>query len=392
MIAVAHLDDFVTLLGCAGWSERIASLTEAGRAPTRAGRAVLQRHCIELAIERLRREPLNRRPSAAERCIIADTAEALHTLSSLSALGRERFLAQLRASMGGQGSLIEPFHLLRVAAKRRSQGFQVAFARLEVEAPFDLLIRRDGVAAEIACEVVSAEAGRGIHRRAWLALVDALDHELQAWLLGNPGRYLMKMTLHGDLHDQDDTLQAKMRARMRDTLLRRAPLDSDAAATIRLERLTLPAADADGPGLLPRLRHEFGAEAHLAVISAGGSVLALAARAGRENDVATAVSSHLKATTPARLSGQLPGVIALFLEDLDQLEWRLLRERLMLEAAIRQFMTCQEASCVAAVSCSSRIELFNIAGAEPQGEIRFRNPGNPSAKLEWLAPAVSSYK
>ena len=392
MIETALLDGFVTMLGGADWSDRIAALTEAGRMPTRAGRATLQRHCIELTMERLRHVPLGRPPSVAERCIMADAAEALSTFSGLSRPGREQFLARLRASLVGQGCLVDTFHLLRIAAARRSQGFQVQFAGLEQGAPFDLLIRRGGVSAEIACDVLSAEEGRGIHRCAWLRLADGLERELQAWLRGNPGRYLMKMTLHGCLHDEDDVLQAKMQARIRDTLRHRAASGGDVAATVRLEPLALPAADADGPGLMSRLRHEFGPEAHLTAISANDSVLALVARADRENDVATAVNRHLRATASSRLSGQHPGVMALFIEDLDQMEWRLLRETLQLEGEVRQFMTHKAASCVAAVSCTTRLELFGMAsaGAEPQGEVRFRNPAHPSARVQALAPAVSS--
>ncbi len=392
MIETTLLDGFVTMLGSGDWSDRIAALTKTGRTPTRAGRATLQRHCIELTIERLRHMPLDHLPSAAERCIMADTAEALSTLSGLSGPGREQFLARLRASLVGQGCLVDTFHLLRIAAVRRSQGFQVQFAGFELGAPFDLLIRRGGIAAEIACNVVSAEEGRGIQRRAWLRLVDSLDRESQAWLRSNPGRYLMKMTLHGPLHDGDDVLQARIQTRIRETLRHRTPSEGDVAATVRLEPLALPTANADEPGLMPRLRHEFGPEAHLTVISAGDSVLALVARADRENDVATAVNRHLKAATSSRLSGQHPGVMALFIEDLDQLEWRLLRETLQLEGEVRQFMTHKVASRVAAVSCTSRLELFGMisAGAEPLGEVRFRNPAHPSAKLEALAPAVSS--
>ena len=392
MIETALLDSFVTLLGGADWSRRIAALTETGRMPTRAGRATLQRHCIELTIERLRHRPPDHQPGAAERCIMADAAEALSTHSGLSGPGREQFLARLRASLVGQGCLIDTFHLLRIAATRRAQGFQVQFAGFELGAPFDLLIRRGGAAAEIACNVVSAEEGRGIQRRAWLRLVDGLDRELQAWLCSNPGRHLMKMTLHDRLHDGDDALQARIEARIRDTLRHRVPSGGDAAATVRLEPLALPAAVADEPSLMARLRHEFGPEAHLTVISAGGGVLALVARSDRENDVAAAVKRHLKAAASSRLSGQHPGVMALFIEDLDQLEWRLLRETLQLEGEVRQFMTHKAASRVAAVSCTSRLELFGMAsaGAEPKGEVRFRNPAHPSARLEALAPAVSS--
>ena len=392
MTITAPLDDFVTMLGSASWGDRIAALTEASRMPTRAGRAMLQRHCIELTIERLRHTPVGHLPSTAERCIMADATEALSILSGLSGPGQEQFLDWLRARLVGQGCLVDAFHLLRIAAMRRSQGFQVQFAGFELGAPFDLLIRRDGVAAEVACNVLSAEEGRSFQRHAWLRLVDGLDHELQAWLRSNPGRYLMKMTLHDGLHGKDDALRAKIQSCIRNTRHPRTLSEGNVGVTVRLEPLTLPVANADGPGLMTRLRHEFGPEAHLTVISVGGSVLALAARTERENDIATAVNRHLKAAASSRLSGQRPGVLALFIEDLDQLEWRLLRETLQLEGEVRQFMTHKAASCVAAVSCSSRLELFGMvsAGAEPQGEVRFRNPAHPSAKLEALAPAVSS--
>ncbi len=52
--------------------------------------------------------------------------------------------------------------------------------------------------AEIACEVLSAEDGRDLHRRAWSQLMDRVDPDLQSWLAAHPGRYLLKMTLpHG---------------------------------------------------------------------------------------------------------------------------------------------------------------------------------------------------
>lgn len=392
MIETAFLDDFVTLVGAAAWSDRLAALTRTGRTPTHAGRATLQRHCIEFVIERLRHTPLDHMPSTAERCVMTDAAGGLSTFSELSPPGREQFLARLHASLAGQGCLVDFFHLLRIAAMRRSQGFEVQFAGFELGAPFDLLIRRRGVAAEVSCDVLSAEDGRGIQRRAWLRLMDGLDRELQTWLRANPGRFLMKITLHDHLQGEDDAQHATVRDRILGMLHNRALPQSEAEATIRLEPLALPMQYADGQSLIPQLRHAFGPEAHLTVVSAGGSVLALAARAGCENDIASAVNRHLTTAASRRLSGQHPGIMALFIEDLDQREWRLLRDTLQLEGEVRQFMTHEAASRVAAVSCTSRLELFGMvsAGAEPQGEVRFRNPAHPFARLEALAPAVSS--
>ncbi|HYI83137.1 MAG TPA: hypothetical protein VEX11_08005 [Acetobacteraceae bacterium] len=82
----------------------------------------------------------------------------------------------------------------------------------------------------------------------------------------------------------------------------------------------------------------------------------------------------------------------MFLDDLDRTEWRLLREKLELEGAVRRFLTTRAARRVVAVSCASRFELF---GAPPpdgaaDGELRFRNQAHPAAKQPALAPAILS--
>jgi hypothetical protein len=92
------------------------------------------------------------------------------------------------------------------------------------------------------------------------------------------------------------------------------------------------------------------------------------------------------------LTGTRPGILAMFVEDTDRTEWRLLRERLDLESEARQFMTTPSARAVAAVSCASRLEMFGVPGpdAAAGGELRFRNPAHPAAKSAALAAAVCS--
>jgi hypothetical protein len=168
--------------------------------------------------------------------------------------------------------------------------------------------------------------------------------------------------------------------------------DQDEAAVLRLDPLMLAAAQADELGLMPRLRQEFGPEAHLAVTTAGGGIFVMAARAGQQNEIAVAVRRRMAAIVTSRLTGARPGILAMFIEDTDRTEWRLLRERLELEGEARQFLTNPEARSVVAVTCSSRLELFAIAEPDgaPEGELRFRNPAHPAAKQPGLAPAVLS--
>jgi hypothetical protein len=389
------LDEFIALCGAPVWRERLTVLRGRSEAPTREGRRVLQFHCIELGIDRLRRGAGERSLSTAERRIATYTADAVALHGQLAPAGRARLQRRLAEGLAGEESLVPLFHVLRTAALQRSRGFEVAFAGFADGAPFDLLIQRGGAEAEVACDVISAEEGRSVHRGAWFRLADRIDPELQTWLRAHPGRYLLKLTLPLGLKlpaQEDPGILPALHARITQMLADQRRADGDQAAVLRLDPLMLAAAQADELGLMPRLRQEFGPEAHLAVTAAGGGIFVMAARAGQQDEVAAAVRRRMAAIVPTRLTGSRPGILAMFVEDTDRLEWRLLRERLELEGEARQFLTIPEARSVVAVTCSSRLELFGLRepDAAPDGELRFRNPAHPAAKRPELAPAVLS--
>jgi hypothetical protein len=79
-----------------------------------------------------------------------------------------------------------------------------------------------------------------------------------------------------------------------------------------------------------------------------------------------------------------------FIEDIDRADWFGLRDSLSLEGEARRFLAHRAARNVAAVTCTSRFELFGMADAACEGELRFRNPAHPAAKTVSLAPAILS--
>ena len=345
-VDVAALDAFVDLVGVRAWRERLGAIGRVAARGSRAGRALAQLHVIELTIERLRRGQ-NRVPAAAELTIAELACEAAGLADELDGPARDRLRALLLGCLGGEGTLVPAFHLLRTAALQRSRGFAVAFSGIEDEAPFDLLLSRDGVEAEIACDVVSAEDGRDVHRGAWFRLADRIDPDLQTWLEAHPGRYLLKMTLpqglQGRLRDEpaEGGALADLHGRITTMLSEQRRSEADPAVVLRLDPLLLAGAQADELGLMSSLRQEFGPEAHLSVTAAGGGVFVMAARAGRENEVAVAIRRRMAAIAPARLTGTRPGILAMFVEDTDRTEWRILRDKLELEGEARQFLTHQ---------------------------------------------------
>jgi hypothetical protein len=300
--------------------------------------------------------------------------------------GKARLRERLLTALAGDGTLVPLFHMLRTAALQASRGFSVAFAGLEDGAPYDLVIARGALEAEIACEVVSAEEGRLVRRIAWAHLADRVDADLRTWLAVCPGRYLMKMTLPQGL---ESGALASLHGRIRRLLENGGRRDQDEVAVLRLDPLLLAGGDAED-GLISSLRREYGPEAHLAAVTAGRGVFAMAARAGRADEVAVAVRRRLFDVASTRLSGTRPGILAMFVDDTDRNEWRGLRERLELEGEARQFLAYKAARAVIAVTCASRLELFGMADAAEDGELRFRNAAHPWAKIAALGPAIVS--
>jgi hypothetical protein len=245
---------------------------------------------------------------------------------------------------------------------------------------------------EVACETVSAEAGRRVNRGDWWLLVDRINPELQTWLAAHPGRYLLKMTLPEGITGPEQL--AGLQERIIGMLAAGKRQDSSSQAVLKLDPLVVSGQQESSASITARLRAQFGPEAHLAITTdtASGSVFVLAARAGRENEIAGAVARRLGQMTEGRLSGRMPGIAAIFLEDVDRTEWRGLREQLELEGAVRRFLTTLPARRVVSVTCASRFEMFGAAPPDAASEpaLRFRNPSHPAAKIQALAPAILS--
>ncbi len=385
----AALRDFLRLAGTKAWGQRVTALGTRARSDTFAGRAAQQRHAAELILARMTDGRSVANAGTPERRVLGFAQQVATLGATLPAAPRERLIAMVRQGLQGEATLIPLFHLMRTAAVARARGFAVRFDGLMDGTAHDLLIERDGAAAEVACSVVSAEEGRPLHRGAWFGLMDAIHPELQTWLAAHPGRYLLKMTLPEGM--QDPAQLVALQRRILDMLAAQRRQDACADAILKLDPLMLAGAQAPLPAAL---RAQFGPEAHLAVTgnAASGSVFVMAARAGRENEIALAVKTRLAEQAEARLSGRRPGIVAVFLEDLERHEWRGLRESLALEGAARRFLTEPPATRVVAVSCASRAELFGMAepDAAPGGELRFRNQAHPAAKQPGLGPAVES--
>jgi hypothetical protein len=399
--ALSPIEQLVMFVGPDVWAARLADIAARSAASNRFGAVLKQRHALELALERMRvrgpdalsaAQASPAAPSVAEQRLHAIVVETVSAIERLSTDGVERLRERLRTGLSGDGSLVDSFHLFRTAALHQARGFSLSFTGLEQGTPYDFVLSRDGVEVECVCETISAEGGRDVHRLAWAQFCDRIEGQMKPWLGARPGRYLLKMTLARGLRDGRTDILESLQSRVAAMLESGTRLDQDEMAVLRVEPLTLSGASPTVESLMTRLRREFGPEAHLSVSACTDGVWAMAARSGRRNEVAAVIRAHLDRLAPGRVSGTRPAILSLFVEDIDRAEWRGLRESLELEGAARHFMTCGGAAAVVAVTCYSRMEMFGLNGpdAVADGELRFRNPAHPAAKIAALAPAILS--
>ncbi len=367
-------DGFAELAGKAAWAARMAEIERRIATGGRAGKALAQYFGLERGIERIRRG----KQATGAAPIMRLAADALALNDQLDSLGRDRFQATLQRGMRDDNTLIPLFHLLRCAAVHRAEGFHISYPGLTDGAAFDLLLSRRGADLELVTDVMSAEEGRSVHRGSWFRLADRIDPDLQTWLAAHPGRYVLKVNLPGGL-PTDEAAVAGLYDRIRRLLSESRRADTDEAIVLRLDPLLLAGAQMAGTALGPALRQEFGPDANLAVVSDASGLFVIAARSGRDDEVALAMRRRMASIAPLRFSGSRPGILAMFVEDTDRLEWNGLRERLELEGEARQFLTQPVAKSIAAVTVSSRFELFGAP--ESDGELRFRNPSLRGARL-----------
>ncbi|HUN52405.1 MAG TPA: hypothetical protein VMU42_14875, partial [Candidatus Sulfotelmatobacter sp.] len=140
--AAATAKAFIRLAGATAWARRIAEFGQIAAAGPHVRRAVVQRHSLELSLDRFARGATQRAPTCAEQRVLDLAQETLAADAALAPPGRTRLRALLHECLTGKGSLVPLFHLMRTAALQRAHGFAVSFRGLAENAPFDLLLER----------------------------------------------------------------------------------------------------------------------------------------------------------------------------------------------------------------------------------------------------------
>ena len=156
----ADLARFRALCGDRRWTVRLAEISRRAATSSLAGRAAQQRHALELALGRLLDAKAPEKATQAERRVAAYAREAVQLAATLPAAPRKRLREQIEAGLTGEATLVPCSTCFTPPPCTAPAASRCDFTGLAEGTPWDLLITREGTAAEVACETVSAEEGR----------------------------------------------------------------------------------------------------------------------------------------------------------------------------------------------------------------------------------------
>ena len=116
---LSDLSRFRDLCGASLWRGRLAEIRAQAQTTSLSGRAVQQRHALELVLARLSDAKALAGASTAERRVAAFAREAVQLAGTLPAANRERLRDRIEQGLTGEATLVPLFHLLRTAALHR---------------------------------------------------------------------------------------------------------------------------------------------------------------------------------------------------------------------------------------------------------------------------------
>lgn len=246
-------------------------------------------------------------PNSMAALLFAGTVVELQ--ERLGPRGRVRLQGRLRDALKStfSGLYLE----LDLAIELLQQGFDVTFPDLEADAPWDLSFVRDGIAGELECKSLSADAGRKIHRKDFYRFVDSLRGLLLKRIEAG-SREIIVITL-------DDRLLPDVRSQglLRSSTARMLTDDTLTTLTENGFRIDREPLNKVAPSKLtgniddlnPLWQETYGGNCHVAgpLTQTLGCVIVV--RSMREDDPSRAQLDALKKAA-SQLSGKTPGFIA----------------------------------------------------------------------------------
>jgi hypothetical protein len=260
---------------------------------------------------------------------------------------KEEVLKRLRGSIFDDDSAAAFLFELQLAIHFFRRGYNVDFTDLEGKARYDLLVSDGAQELEVECKRQSIDAGRKIKKGDFYLLADVLFsilHDIKrrfAVLIKSDGRMGADQKLFQAL---GEAVEASLRT---DTT-------EGAVANLEFTIEKLPdglniRSDADAARAL---RPFYSGSAYYAVFSNPETVIAIKCESANANTVLNAIYEKVK-DGASQLSGIRPGLLACFVEEIEDQDWDILRDDSGLKAIGVRLLSSPSRSHVNLVAFSS---------------------------------------
>lgn len=202
------LRDFIAITRWAPWQKRIRALEQQYAENKFSTEFVTSHHWIELEMARHRKVmQISRRlpdpwdqPSTYR--FQAFVAVAAQVFARLGQNARKRLKGMLLDGLQSDYGLMRIIHEMEIAARLMDRDCDVYFSDLERGGGFDFLALREGCEMEVECKAITADIGRQIHQREFLALGKRLHRTMDDCLDQGESICFVRVFLPGRLYSR----------------------------------------------------------------------------------------------------------------------------------------------------------------------------------------------
>lgn len=244
----------------------------------------------------------------------------------LSEHAKKRISGIIRGGLKGTGCLSPLAGEMVVATHLMLRGYDVMFYDLEEGGGFDFLVTLDELEFEIECKHVTADIGRKIHQRKFFSLAGIICPYLTSAAERKAGGQLIRVTLPAELTSEQGKMEAVARF-IADAVEQGVSVSESSLCAVKILQFPLENSPFTGNQVTGDIRvtvnnfleQQYGIinKNVVTIFGANRSVVILVVESKTKDTVLQSVIDNLKNSSRDQLTGDRPGIMCVYLSDLD---------------------------------------------------------------------------
>lgn len=332
---------FIGITGWDPWKRRFKAFESWIAANPLMENFIAERYPVEIALAQAKnhialsgRLP-TRITSSEQYRLFSFISMTVRVYQRLNAEAQKRFAGAIRGALRSDSGLSPFVAEMVVAGHLMAKSFDVEFHDFEGGGGFDFLATKEDVELEVECKHISGDIGRQIHKKKLYDLGGVSFAHIADALNRNPGGQFVRIKLPGRLTGQTEQL-TRISDYISVALMRRTNIDQPKSISVEYEAFSIVGTPFDSLGnetglkeaVRDYLERKFGAiNPHVLMhFRPNHGAVVLVVESEQRDKVMKGIISQLKEAGRSQLTGKRPGILCVYLSDMDYEQLRRLAE------------------------------------------------------------------